>query len=268
MTVAGSDSGGGAGIQADLLTFEAFGVHGTTAITCLTAQNPDSVSEVFPVPAEFVVEQMRQISGYFGLRALKTGMLFSDAIIRGVAEFLAGKPDTLAVVDPVMVATSGAVLLQEDAIHSLKRNLLPRAALVTPNLDEAAVLAGERPSDIDSMIECGRSIRRDYGCAVLMKGGHLEGDRVSDVLVSSDGEPKRFDHARISGVNTHGSGCILSAAIAAGLALGYSLERALDEARGFLHAGMAAPKPLAGGRRFIDPSARHAGTEPRTGEAE
>ncbi len=257
MTVAGSDSGGGAGIQADLLTFEGFGVHGTSAITCLTAQNPDSVSEVFPATAPFVLEKMQQLARYFEIRALKTGMLFSEEIIRTVAGFLEEHPEIPAVVDPVMVATSGAVLLQEAAIDSVKRHLLPRAALITPNLDEAAVLAGERAADTDAMVEAGRRLCAEYGCAVLMKGGHLEGERVIDVLIAPGEEPRRFDYSRVREVNTHGSGCLFSAAITAGLSLGYPLGQAVARARAFLQAGMNSPKSL-GGRRFINPSAKPA----------
>ncbi len=252
MTVAGSDSGGGAGIQADLLTFDALRVHGTSALTCLTAQNPDGVSDVLPVPGAFVVEQMRQIMHYFSVSAMKTGMLYSAEIIRGVSRFLAENPGIRVVTDPVMVATSGATLLQADAIRTLREDLLPRAFLITPNLDEAAVLLEERPADSDAMIDGGRRLRADYGCAVLMKGGHLEGDRVTDVLIDVSGEPRVFEYARIRETDTHGSGCVFSAAIAAYLARGLETPHAVGEARAFLQQALLKGKVLSG-RTFMDP---------------
>ncbi len=255
MTVAGSDSGGGAGIQADLATFGALDVHGTSAITCLTAQNPDSVSDVFPVSGAFVREQMLQILRYFQVAALKTGMLFSPEIIRAVTGFLRENPSIQAVVDPVMVATSGAVLLQKEAIEAVKSDLLPLASVITPNLDEAAVLLSERPSDVDAMVEAGRRLATEYGCAVLMKGGHLEGERVTDALVTRGGAPKIFDYARIPDLDTHGSGCIFSAAITAWLARGLSVEEAAGRARAYLQEAMRHAKTLRG-RRFIDPRLR------------
>ncbi len=254
MTIAGSDSGGGAGIQADLLTFDAYGVHGTSAVTCLTAQNPESVSKVIPASAEFVREQMLQVTRYFNVPVVKTGMLYSEEIIGTVASFLEDHPAIQAVVDPVMVATSGALLLQDSAIESLKARLLSRAELITPNLDEAGVLAGKRPGDILAMIETGRRLQGDFGCAVLMKGGHLEGEEVLDVLVDGSNEPAVFKYRRLPELNTHGSGCIFSAAIAAALARGDTMSAAVADARAFLHHCMLAPKALAG-NRFIDPSA-------------
>ncbi len=251
LTVAGSDSGGGAGIQADLLAFDNLGVHGTTAITCLTAQNPDSVSDVFPAPAPLVSEQMDQVDRFFRIRALKTGMLFSAEVIRAVAVFLRGHPGLPAVVDPVMVATSGAVLLQNEAIDSLRRELLPRAALITPNLDEAAILAGNRPADSREMTHTGATLAERFGCAVLMKGGHLEGERVIDVLTTPGEEPRLYEYPRVRGVDTHGSGCTFSAAIAAFLARGFALADAVGRARAFLQAALENPKSIAG-RNFID----------------
>ncbi len=260
MTVAGSDSGGGAGIQADLATFNALRVHGASAITCLTAQNPDSVTEVFPATGAFVREQMDQVGRYFRIAALKSGMLFSAEIIRSFAGFLQENPSIQTVIDPVMVATSGAVLLQPDAIEAVKAELLPRATLITPNLDEVAVLLAERPADMDGMIAAGRLLAAEYNCAVLMKGGHLEGDRVTDALVTVGGDPRIFEYARVAELNTHGSGCIFSAAITAYLARGLPLEQAVGRARAYLQAAMLEAKTLSG-CRFINPTTQPGNVE-------
>ncbi len=250
LTIAGSDSGAGAGIQADLLTFAAHGVFGTTAITCLTAQNPDGVSAIEALPAPFVLEQILQVHRFFRIRALKTGMLHSAAIVTAVADFLRAKPGIPAVIDPVMVATSGAGLLRPDALAAVRENLLPRAALVTPNLDEVAVLLGEKPSTVDAMIDAGRRLADTFGVAFLIKGGHLQGDGLSDVLVRPGVGPRVFASRRIHGVNTHGSGCTLSAAIAANLARGSELDAAVGAAQAYLLRGMEHSLKV-GGQRFI-----------------
>jgi hydroxymethylpyrimidine/phosphomethylpyrimidine kinase len=250
LTVAGSDSGAGAGIQADLLTFAALGVFGTTAITSLTAQNPAGVSGVHAVPPEFVAEQIRQITAYFPVRALKTGMLFNAAIIEVVADFLAKQRRVLAVVDPVMVASSGALLLQPEAVNALRTSLLPMAALVTPNLDEAAVLLGRRPEGVTETIEAARGLAAHFSVPFLLKGGHLPGERIVDVLARPRGRPVVWRSRRIRDVDTHGSGCTLSAAIAALLARGERLEDAVEGARRYLRRGMRRPIAVAG-RRFI-----------------
>jgi hydroxymethylpyrimidine/phosphomethylpyrimidine kinase len=247
LSIAGSDSGGGAGIQADLLTFEANGVFGTTAITCLTAQNPDGVTGIEVMPADFVREQIRQVHAYFTPGAVKTGMLFNKSIIGAVAGFLDENPSIPAVVDPVMVATSGAVLLHESAIDALRRDLLPRAALLTPNLDEAAVLLGEKPASTEAMREAARAMAARFGVPVLLKGGHLESaDTVRDILSLPEGTLHEFDGPRIKDTNTHGSGCTLSSAIAAGLARGLPLVPAIEAALGYLRAGMRQPVFLNG----------------------
>ncbi len=238
LTIAGSDSGAGAGIQADLLTFSAHGVFGTTAITCLTAQNPDGVTAIEALPAAFVLEQILQVHRGFTLRALKTGMLHSAAIVTAVADFLRSAPRIPAVIDPVMVATSGAVLLEPPALAAMKENLLSRAMLVTPNLDEVAVLLGERPATVAAMIEAGRGLAQIYGTAFLVKGGHLSGDELADVLVTPDGHATTYRSRRVPGVDTHGSGCTLSAAIAANLARGLKLDAAVEAARAYLRRGL------------------------------
>ena len=219
LSIAGSDSGGGAGIQADLLTFAANGVFGTTAITCLTAQNPDGVTAVQSMPAEFVSEQIHQVHRFFALGAIKTGMLFNTEIIEAVAAFVQTHPEIPLVVDPVMVATSGARLLEESAIEALQARLLPQASLITPNLDEAAVLLGRRPSTVPEMEAAAAELAAKVGVPVLLKGGHLEQEReLVDILATADGNCSAFTALRIDKVNTHGSGCTLSSAIAANLA--------------------------------------------------
>ncbi|MGH8019237.1 MAG: bifunctional hydroxymethylpyrimidine kinase/phosphomethylpyrimidine kinase [Opitutaceae bacterium] len=247
LTIAGSDSGGGAGIQADLLTFAALGVFGTTAITCLTAQNPDGVSRVHEAPAEMVRKQMRQAGDFFAPRAAKTGMLFSRAIIREVAGFLGERKRRLkTVVDPVMVATSGARLLREDAIAAMLQELIPLATLVTPNLDEAAVMLGERPSNRGEAVDAADELARRFRVPFLLKGGHMAGAKVFDVLAVPKALPVALASRRIENVNTHGSGCTLSAAIAAHLARGATLEAAVAGGRAFLHKGLRRPLRVRG----------------------
>lgn len=247
LSIAGSDSGGGAGIQADLLTFSANGVFGTTAITCLTAQNPDGVSALEALPASFVREQIEQVHRYFKIRAIKTGMLFNTEIISAVAGFIEANPTLPLVVDPVMVSTSGAVLLHESAISALQLQLLPRASLITPNLDEAAVLLDERPDSVPAMEQAAKKLAGRFGVPVLLKGGHLAGlDEVTDVLALPDGTSSAFTSHRIDFVNTHGSGCTLSSAIAANLAHGWDLTQAVGEALTYLRGGLRQPLYLNG----------------------
>lgn len=251
LTVAGSDSGGGAGIQADLLTMTALGAHGTTALTCLTAQNPDGVRAVEAVESAFLQAQMEAVFGYFDVRAVKTGMLYNQALIETVACVMAAHPGLPLVVDPVMVATSGAVLLRPEAIQTLRQRLFPLASLLTPNLDEAAVLLGWRPCHSSGMAKAVAQLATQAGCAVLLKGGHLPGDRLVDVLAAADGTIlKRFRHRREPGVQTHGSGCTLSAAIATGLAHGLALPEAVGLALRYLKAGLRDPIRV-GGHSFI-----------------
>ncbi len=250
LTVAGSDSGGGAGIQADLLTFAAHGVFGLTAITCLTAQNPSGVSGVEAVPAEFVLSQIRQVSAYFRIGAWKTGMLFNASIIGAVAAHARAAGTPPLVCDPVMVASSGASLLHPDAVEAVKELLLPAAFLITPNLDEAAVLLGQRPRDASDLPDAARELVRRFGTSVLLKGGHLDGGLITDTLCQRDGSLTNYQGARIPGVDTHGSGCTLSAAITARLARGETLETAVAGARDYLRRGMESPLRVAG-KSFI-----------------
>ncbi len=234
LTIAGSDSGGGAGIQADLKTFTALGCHGTTAITCITAQNPRAVTGIQPIRADIVRKQIEAVFAELPPRAVKTGMLFSTEIINAVADFFVKGKRPPLVVDPVMVATSGAVLLKPTAIRALKERLLPRATLVTPNLDETQLLLGRTLRSLEDLLDAAEALHKTFGCAALVKGGHLRlGAEAVDVLF--DG--KRFTvlkAQRIKGVSTHGTGCTYSAAIAAQLARGQKLDRAVALAKGFI----------------------------------
>ena len=234
LTIAGSDSGGGAGIQADMKTFTALGCHGTTAITCITAQNPKGVSGIQPIRPETVRKQIEAVFAELPPRAVKTGMLFSAEIIRTVADFFTHGKRPPLIVDPVMVATSGAVLLKPSAIRALKNELLPLATLVTPNLDEAEMLTGRKLKSLDDLLGAAEEIQTTYGCAALVKGGHLKlGDDAVDVLF--DGKKFTILKARrVKGVSTHGTGCTYSAAIAANLARGESLQRSVALAKRFI----------------------------------
>ena len=225
LTVAGSDSGGGAGIQADLKVIAAVGAHGTSAITCLTAQNPDRVRGVVPVPAAAVVQQMETVWEAFSPAAVKTGMLYSRGIILAVAAVLRERKARV-VVDPVAVSTSGAALLQPAAVVALQRDLLPLALLATPNLDETLLLTGVTVREPEDMRTAARVLHEQYGCAALIKGGHLEGSDAVDLLW--DGHQEWLLSApRVRGVSSHGTGCTYSAAIAAHLALGCDLPTAV-----------------------------------------
>jgi hydroxymethylpyrimidine/phosphomethylpyrimidine kinase len=230
LTIAGSDSGGGAGIQADLGTFAALGVHGTSAITCLTAQNPAGVRAIWPSPPGIVQEQIEAVFEVLPPVAAKTGMLHSRAIIKAVASALSGKNIPL-VIDPVMVATSGARLLRKDAVAALESDLIPLAALVTPNLAEAEVFLGRRIVSPDDLRAAARDLSARWGCAVLAKGGHLPGVREA-VDIFCDGRREVLHGALfVRGGRNHGTGCVYSAAIAAGLAQGQALSEAVARAK-------------------------------------
>ena len=234
LTIAGSDSGGGAGVQADLKTFTAFGCHGTTAITCITAQNPKGVSGIQPIRPEMVRKQIEAIFAELPPCAVKTGMLFSAEIISTVTDFFAQRKRPPLVVDPVMVATSGAVLLKPSAIRVLKSELLPLATLVTPNLDEAELLTGRKLSSVEHLKQAAVELYERHGCAVLVKGGHLK-LRSEAIDVFYDGRVMRELKARrIRGISTHGTGCTYSAAITAHLAHGKTLLAAVENAKRFI----------------------------------
>ncbi len=254
LSIATSDSGGGAGLQADLLTFAARGVFGTTLFCALTAQNPSSVSAIHTLPEAFIEEQWKQIRSYFRIGAIKTGMLFSTEIIAQVARIFHGAEDIPKVVDPVMVAASGAVLLQEDAIDAMKA-LLKAATLATPNLDEMQVLVGRRPESAKEMKQAGREAVERYGCAVLVKGGHLHSERIEDILLLPDGSSHTFSAPFQPGVNTHGSGCTLASAITAELAKGHRLPEAVEAAHRYLQLTLKTPLTVSG-ERFISHGVR------------
>ena len=232
LTIAGSDSGGGAGIQADLKTFLALGVHGMSAICALTAQNTKGVSAVHEVPPEFVREQISQVATDFEVAAAKTGMLSSPAIVEAVAAAVRDFAIPNLVVDPVFVSKNQDVLLSSDSIESLKGRLLPLAAVVTPNLHEAAGLTGRRIAGLADMREAARALHALGPRYVLVKGGHLD-DGATDVLF--DGESfLELTAERIESQNTHGTGCTLSAAIAAWLAHGHAVPEAVARAKDYV----------------------------------
>jgi hydroxymethylpyrimidine/phosphomethylpyrimidine kinase len=239
LSIAGSDSGGGAGIQADLKTFHQFGVHGTTAITALTAQNTMGVHGVHAVPPEFLLAQLDALVSDLPPAAVKTGMLANEALVRVVVQVARAQRWRALVVDPVMVASAGDRLLSPDAETAMRDDLLPLAALVTPNLDEAEVLLGREVRDATAMERAGRALLELGAGAALVKGGHLDGDIVTDVLVTTDAV-RRFSRPRINVPGAHGTGCTLSAAVTAGLALDQPLERAVEAALRYVARAMEA----------------------------
>jgi hydroxymethylpyrimidine/phosphomethylpyrimidine kinase len=236
LTIAGSDSGGGAGVQADLKTFAALGVHGTSAIACLTAQNPARVLSVEPCSPKMLRQQIEAVFEELKPAAVKTGMLFTPENISVVAKIF---KNWKLVVDPVMVSTSGARLLQPAAEKILRAKLLPLATLVTPNLDEAEILAEQKISSPEKMREAAQKIHARYGGAVLLKGGHLKDSRIA-IDVFFDGKNELLLSAPfVRGVSTHGTGCTYSAAICAALALGYDLPHAVEIGKNFITAAIS-----------------------------
>lgn len=245
LTIAGSDSSGGAGIQADLKTMTANGVYGMSAITALTAQNTTGVTGIMEVTPEFLGEQLDAIFSDIFPDAVKTGMVSSIELIRVIADRLTKYNARNIVVDPVMVATSGAKLISDDAIESLKEYLLPLATVITPNIPEAEVLSGMTITTEDDMVEAAKSIYESLGCAVLCKGGHQVND-ANDLLYSADG-PVWFKGKRIDNPNTHGTGCTLSSAIASNLAKGKTLEESVKAAKDYISGALAAMLDLGKG---------------------
>lgn len=239
LVVAGSDSGGGAGIQADIKTVTALGGYAATAITALTAQNTLGVESVVALDPEFVALQIRAVLSDIGADAIKTGMLFSRAIIESVARELEASVETPLVVDPVMVAKGGARLLEDDARDALVRELLPRVTLLTPNVPEAEALTGLTLRTHVDLARAGERLLELGPEAVLVKGGHLAGDRVVDVLCTREGEMQRFEGPRIETRSTHGTGCTLASAIATGLGAGFPLETAIERARRYLEGALS-----------------------------
>ena len=252
LTIAGSDSGGGAGIQADMKTFAALGTFGTTAITAITAQNPEGVTAIQAIEPPTVRAQIEAVGNYFTVGAAKTGMLFSTEVIEAVAQGFAslkapegapgGRPHL--VVDPVMVATSGAKLLNDDAIQALETHILPLATVITPNMDEAAILAQRTVETEAHLEEAARAIFDRFGVPVLVKGGHLkDSSEVVDCIFDGEDVYEARDDF-LDGLNTHGTGCTLSAAIAVYLFRGFGLVDAISEARHYLRETMMGALPI------------------------
>jgi hydroxymethylpyrimidine/phosphomethylpyrimidine kinase len=253
LTIAGSDSGGGAGIQADLKTFQAHGVWGMSAITAVTVQNTKGVSGFQELSPDTVGDQIRAVVTDIGLDAAKTGMLASVPIIEAVAEAVSETRVPNLVVDPVFVSKHGHPLLHEDAVDALRKRILPLATLATPNLPEAARLAGFPVQTPEEMERAGKAILDMGPNAVLVKGGHLEGGAVTDLLVTADGaEPIRGE--RIDTPHTHGTGCVLSASIAAHLALGEDLVDAVRKGKEFVTGAIRAALEIGEGIGPVDPS--------------
>ena len=248
LTIAGSDSGAGAGIQADLKTFAALGVYGTSAITAVTAQNTLGVAGVHVLPAEFVTLQIETIVSDIGCDVVKTGMLANAAIVEAVAAAIEALDLPNLVVDPVMVAKGGDRLLDPDAVHAIRVSLLRLARVVTPNIPEAEVLTGLTIRSIDDMRKAGQKLL-ELGCrAAVVKGGHLEGDEATDVLVERSGDTV-LSAARVVGPHTHGTGCTFAAAVAARLALGDGLPDALKNAKNYVTGSMRHGVDVGGGHR-------------------
>jgi hydroxymethylpyrimidine kinase/phosphomethylpyrimidine kinase len=252
LTIAGSDSGGGAGIQADLKTFAALGVHGTSAITAITAQNTVTVTEILELPTGIVRAQIDAVLTDMGVDAAKTGMLASTAIIDTVASAIDAYRIRNLVVDPVMVAKGGATLLRDEAIDALRNILLPLAAVITPNLPEAEILLGRRIGTLAERHQAARDLVALGARAAVVKGGHAEGEAVD---VFWDGtELVELSAARIPTSNTHGSGCVFSAAIAAGLARGRDPLTAVREAKDFISSAIKQSLEIGHGHGPVNPA--------------
>ena len=245
LTIAGSDSSGGAGIQADLKAMTMNGVFAMSAITALTAQNTTGVQGIFEVTPEFLAQQIDSVFTDIRPDAVKIGMVSSAELISVIAEKLRQYGAERVVVDPVMVATSGAKLLRDDAIQALTSQLLPLATVLTPNIPEAEILSGLTITDAAGMEAAARTISQRYGCAVLCKGGHQIND--ADDLLWRDGSGKWFRGKRIPNPNTHGTGCTLSSAIAANLAKGYDLDRSVERAKAYISGALGAMLDLGRG---------------------
>ena len=252
LIVAGSDSGGGAGIQADIKTVTMLGGFAMTAITALTAQNTEGVFAVLPIDPAFIRQQMEVVLDDLGADAVKTGMLHDSAVIETVTAVLEERaPSVPLVLDPVMVAKGGAPLIQTEAIETLKFRLAPRAAVLTPNLPEAEILSGRQIGDLEAMREAARALL-GLGCrAVLLKGGHLPGDTVHDLLATASGI-REWQSLRIASRHTHGTGCTLASAIAAGLAYGMTVEAAVERARDYVQRAIASAPGFGRGHGPLD----------------
>jgi hydroxymethylpyrimidine/phosphomethylpyrimidine kinase len=252
LIVAGSDSGGGAGIQADIKTVTMLGAFAATAITALTAQNTEGVFGVLPIDPAFIRQQMEVVLDDIGADAVKTGMLHDEGVIDTVASVLEARAASVPLVlDPVMVAKGGAPLIEMSAIDALKRRLIPRAAVLTPNLPEAEILCGQTIADVATMREAALQLLA-LGCrAVLLKGGHLAGDTIHDLLASASGI-REWQSPRIDSRHTHGTGCTLASALAAGLAQGMTVEAAVERARDYVQRAIASAPGFGRGHGPLD----------------
>lgn len=246
LIIAGSDSGGGAGIQADLKTVMALGGYGTTAITALTAQNTRGVSGVQVVSPSFLKKQISAIYDDIGAEAVKIGMLPNQDLVDVVTGWVSNVPSVPSVFDPVMVATSGAVLVEPKSREAFSKTLLKDVTLITPNIPEAELLTGRRIDDVADMIAAAKTLRQRGAKSVLVKGGHLRGERIVDVLATEDGI-KTFEDTRIESSATHGTGCTLSTAIAVSLGQGQALIAAIERARQYVRAAIASAEPIGTG---------------------
>ncbi len=251
LVIAGSDSGGGAGIQADIKTVTALGGYAATAVTAITVQNTLGVTGVFPIPVDVIEAQGRAVLDDIGADAIKTGMLGDVATVEAVARLIDRAGGTPAVIDPVMIAKGGAALLPAEALSAIIELLVPRAALLTPNAPEAATLTGIATETTDDLRRAGKALLAKGAKAVLMKGGHIAGDRVIDVLMTSSGE-STFEGDRIDTRHTHGTGCTLASACATGLAQGLPLEEAVSRAWRYVHEAIVRAPGLGAGHGPLD----------------
>jgi len=251
LIIAGSDSGGGAGVQADIKTVTALGGYAATAITAVTVQNTLGVHAVHPIPPAIVEAQARAVLGDIGADAIKTGMLGSLAVVEAVARLLDSAPGVPAVIDPVMLAKDDHALLDPAAVDALRALLIPRAALLTPNAPEAAALAGHTVATTDDLRRAGEALLGLGAAAVLMKGGHIAGDTVTDILITAAGETT-FSGARLATRHTHGTGCTLASACAVGLAQGLALEAAVARAWSYTAQAIRTAPGLGAGFGPLD----------------
>ncbi len=240
LSIAGSDSGGGAGIQADLKTFSALGCFGMTAITAITAQNTQGVRAIHGVPPEMLRDQIDAVVSDIGVDAVKIGMLHSPEVVEVVAQAIARYQLRHVVLDPVMVATSGDRLIAAETVQVLVQQLFPLVSVITPNLDEAELLLGRAIAGVEALPEAAQALLALGAPAVLLKGGHLSGSQVVDLLLQTDRAPLRLASQRIESRNVHGTGCTLSSAIAAHLAMGLDLPQAVSQARAYILGAIAA----------------------------
>ena len=252
LIIAGSDSGGGAGIQADIKSSSALGAFATTAITALTAQNTLGVHGIMPVPVGFIDQQINAVLSDIGADCIKTGMLHDASVIETVTNALDRDAGNIpVVVDPVMVAKGGAALLQKEAVSILRSRLLPRATLLTPNIPEAEALAGREIQGENDMEALAKALFELGPKAVLLKGGHMNGAVVRDILVTEN-QTRCYENLRIDTLHTHGTGCTLASSIAAGLANGLPIEAAVEQAERFLHKAIETAPKLGGGHGPIN----------------